>query len=285
MSTKKVIGGCLGVILIKIISDILAALLASGLVVLSVSMGICNLVYAVLYPILAFFMTKFFVKKILKLKLSDLGITKFSIKMKYLAVALALPIAVTAFFLLFMSGRYVSSGLVGAEKICTVLFGILYTGIAAALVEEIIFRGVIMHLLKTKINTKVAVLLPSVLFGAVHVLGTGFSLTSCILAVLAGTLVGIMFSVITLESGNVWNSAIVHCFWNIVTIGGGLVIGTSVSETSLTSYVLDSKSIMVTGGEFGIEASLIAIVAYFLVAAAVLMGMKSRKRNGTIEKN
>ena len=70
-----------------------------------------------------------------------------------------------------------------------------------------------------------------------------------------------------------------------LTIGGGLVIGTSVSETSLTSYVLDSKSIMVTGGEFGIEASLIAIVAYFLVAAAVLMGMKSRKRNGTIEKN
>lgn len=45
--------------------------------------------------------------------------------------------------------------------------------------------------------------------------------------IIAGTMVGIMFSMIAIESGSVWNSGIVHSLWNIIIIGGGL----SISET------------------------------------------------------
>lgn len=44
---------------------------------------------------------------------------------------------------------------------------------------------------------------PSVLFGLVHVIGMDFSLGSCLLVILAGTMVGIMFSLIEIESGSV----------------------------------------------------------------------------------
>ena len=48
---------------------------------------------------------------------------------------------------------------------------------------------------------------------------------SCLLVIIAGTMVGVMFSMIVIESGSVWNSGIVHAIWNVVIIGGGLAIG------------------------------------------------------------
>ena len=34
-------------------------------------------------------------------------------------------------------------------------------------------------------------------------------------------MVGVMFSMIAIESGSVWNSGIVHAIWNVVIIGMG----------------------------------------------------------------
>lgn len=43
---------------------------------------------------------------------------------------------------------------------------------------------------------------------------------SGLLVALAGTLSGIMFSLIAVKSGSVWNSGIVHAIWNIIIVGG-----------------------------------------------------------------
>ena len=94
----------------------------------------------------------------------------------------------------------------------TLSAGIAFTGIAAGFVEEMVFRGVILNLLKEKWNIKVAVLIPSVLFGLVHIIGMDFSIISSLLVLIAGTMVGIMFSMVAIESGSVWNSGIVHSF-------------------------------------------------------------------------
>ena len=88
-----------------------------------------------------------------------------------------------------------------------------------------VFRGVILNVLKKKWNIQAAVIVPSILFGFVHILGMNFSVGSCLLVILAGTMVGVMFSLIAIESGSVWNSGVVHAVWNIVIIGGGLAIG------------------------------------------------------------
>ena len=124
----------------------------------------------------------------------------------------------------------------------------------------------------------IAVIVPSVLFGLVHVIGMDFSLGSCLLVILAGTMVGIMFSLIEIESGSVWNNGLVHAIWNIVIIGGGLSIGEEADSYSVMSYVLDSKAFAITGGEFGIESSVIALIAYIVVAVfAFAMIMKKQK--------
>ena len=80
-------------------------------------------------------------------------------------------------------------------------------------------------------------------------------------------MVGVMFSLIALQSGSVWNSGIVHAVWNIVIIGGGLSIGETADAHAVVSYVLESRSFAVTGGQFGIEASVISLAGYCIVAA------------------
>ena len=100
---------------------------------------------------------------------------------------------------------------------------------------------------------------------------------SSLLIIAAGSLMGIMFSLIALRSGSVWNSAIVHAIWNIVIIGGDLTIADKVDEYSVMTYVLSSKSFAVTGGEFGIESSLVALVGYSVVSIIILISWKKHK--------
>ena len=56
-----------------------------------------------------------------------------------------------------------------------------------------VFRGVIMGLLEKWGNIKIAVIVPSVLFGLLHVLNGKLNLLSFIQLLIAGTVVSILF--------------------------------------------------------------------------------------------
>lgn len=182
-------------------------------------------------------------------------------------------------YLFIFNGEYVSSNMNGNQIFNTLSAGVAFTGIAAGFVEEMVFRGVILNAIKKRWNIKVAVIVPSLLFGIVHVQGMNFSIGSCLLVIIAGTMAGIMFSLIAIESGSVWNSGIVHAVWNIVIIGGGLAIGETMDKYSVMTYVLDSKAFAITGGEFGIESSVISLIGYIIVAGIAFIMIKSSKKN------
>ncbi len=276
MSVRKVIGGSLGAIIILAASQIAAQAAAGLLVFLKVPEGICNILAGALYVGFAFLLLKLFVEKLLNQKIEELGMPRFTLKAKWIATAILLPAVVKAIYLLLFSGEYVSSGWSGSRIFATLSAGIAFTGIAAGFVEEMVFRGVILHFIKARWNRRAAVLVPSVLFGFVHIIGIDFSVVSCLLILAAGTMVGIMFSMITIESGSVWNSGIVHAVWNIVIIGGGLAINQSADEYAVMTYVLESKSFVLTGGEFGIEASLVSLAGYLAVTLAAVYMMKKK---------
>lgn len=278
VSSKKAIGGSIAAILVLLVSQVVAQLLASVLVIIKIPTGICNIVAGVLYFVFTYFLLKVLMSKILKLNMADYGFAKIGLKFKWCLIAIVLPLIVTGVYLLFFQGKFVPSDMNGNQIFTTLSAGIAFTGIAAGFVEEMVFRGVILNLLKERWNIWIAVIVPSVLFGLVHVIGMDFSLGSCLLVILAGTMVGIMFSLIEIESGSVWNNGLVHAIWNIVIIGGGLSIGEEADSYSVLSYVLDSKAFAITGGEFGVESSVIALIAYIVVAVfAFVMIEKKRK--------
>ena len=279
ISSKKAIGGSIAAILVLLVSQVVAQLLASVLVIIKIPTGICNIVAGVLYFVFTYFLLKVLMSKILKLNMADYGFAKIGLKFKWCLIAIVLPLIVTGVYLLFFQGKFVPSDMNGNQIFTTLSAGIAFTGIAAGFVEEMVFRGVILNLLKERWNIWIAVIVPSVLFGLVHIIGMDFSLGSCLLVILAGTMVGIMFSLIEIESGSVWNNGLVHAIWNIVIIGGGLSIGEEADSYSVLSYVLDSKAFAITGGEFGVESSVIALIAYIVVAVFAFVMIKKKRKD------
>jgi len=276
VNRKKAIGVSMVAIIILIISNIITGVFANVFVMIGVSKGICNVIAGVLYFAFALALLKFFIQKIMHLNLTDFGIPKFSVKIKWIVIALLLPLVVVGCYIFIFRGEFISSGLSDTKKFETLTAGIFFTGVAAGLVEEMVFRGIVLHALQKAWNTKVAIIVPSVLFGIVHILGMEFSIGSNLLVILAGTAVGIMFSLITIESGDVWCSGLVHVLWNIIIIGGGLSIGEKVDEYSIMTYVLKTKAFAVTGGEFGIEASIISLIGY-LIVSVIAINMMNKK--------
>ena len=278
MSAKKAIGDSFTAIFILLVSQLIAQGIASAFGMIKVPSGVCNIIAGALYAGLAYVFLKAFAAKIAKLPMADLGMPEFAVKKRWILTAVLLPAIVKGTYLLAFGGQYVSSHMSGTQIFNTLSAGIAFTGIAAGFVEEMVFRGVILNVLKKKWNLTAAVIVPSIAFGFVHILGMNFSIGSCLLVILAGTMVGIMFSLIAIESGSVWNSGIVHAVWNVVMIGGGLAIGEKADAYSVMTYVLDSKLFAVTGGEFGVEASAISLVGYIIVAGMALAMIRSEKK-------
>ena len=277
MSTKKAISTSFVAIFILIITQIIAQSIASMFVIIKIPTGICNITAGIIYVGLTYLILKMFISKIIKFPTSDFGMPKFAIKIRWILIAVLLPFVIKGSYLLIFNGKYVSSNMNGNQMFNTLSAGVAFTGIAAGFVEEMVFRGVILNALKKRWNIKVAVIVPSMLFGIVHVLGQDFSIGSCLLVIIAGTMVGVMFSMIAIESGSVWNSGIVHAIWNVVIIGGGLAIGEKMDKYSVMTYVLNSKYFAITGGEFGIESSVISLFGYIIVAGIAFFMIKSRK--------
>lgn len=187
MSTKKVIGGSVAAIVILIIAQLAAQLAASALNLIKIPDGICNIIAGIFYVGLTYVIFKIYIEKVIRLPISDFGMPVFHIKRKWILIAILLPLLVKGSYLLFFQGAYVSSHMNGKQIFRTLSAGIMFTGIAAGFVEEMVFRGVILNFIKKRWNRKVAVIVPSVLFGMVHILGMDFSIGSCLQVLVAGT--------------------------------------------------------------------------------------------------
>lgn len=241
---------------------------------------VANIIATGIYILLTFLFLYLFIQKTLNVPLSSLRFKKFKLNLPCVIIAILMPLLVSGTFILLVQGDWVESTASTHEKIYFVISGIFFTSIGAGIVEEMVFRGVIMGLLEKWSNTKAAILVPSILFGAVHIMNDSISLMSAVILVIAGTAVGVLFSLVCLHYDSFWNNALIHILWNIST-GGIYYIGTKADEYSIYSYVLKTKSMILTGGDFGIEASIISVSAYCLFIIVMLVIMKKAKNSKT----
>ena len=266
---------------LAIISLIVSQLLSQGIgelfAMVKIPQYIAAVISAILYPLFTFLSLKISIEKLLNIPLNTLRFKRFQLNIAGIIIAILLPALVVISYL-FMQGEWAESDISPADKITVAVTGICYYSIAAGIVEEMVFRGVIMGLLEKWKNTKIAMLVPSVLFGLIHILNGALSPMSLIQLAAAGTVVGILFSLIAYHYDNFWNNALVHALWNASTIGI-MHIGTEPYEHSVYTYVLKSESMMITGGDFGIKASVISIIAYLLFIGIMIFLMKRSKTN------
>jgi membrane protease YdiL (CAAX protease family) len=132
----------------------------------------------------------------------------------------------------------------GTGFIGLVLLGLFF----AALSEEILFRGFLLHGLARRIGGREAVLLGSALFAAAHIpsltaadLEAGGIAVS--LVVLFG--LGVLLCRIRVATGSIWFASGVHTLWNFVTVA---VLSTTYSASELpAAFVLLKLAPIVVG--------------------------------------
>jgi membrane protease YdiL (CAAX protease family) len=172
---------------------------------------------------------------------------------------------------LFSAVVAVIAGLGGYSVVGThgaaVLVPALAISIASGFSEEIIFRGWFFRLVEQWLGTWIALILSAVLFGALHLGNPNATL-------LAGAAIaleaGIMLAAIYLITRRLWAAIGVHAAWNFAQGG---IYGIPVSGGSMDGVLVPriSGPDLVTGGAFGAEASLPAIVVATAFGIVVLV--------------
>lgn len=136
-------------------------------------------------------------------------------------------------------------------------FDVFMAFLAVAVGEEMVCRGVIFRWIDERWNTWVAMLVSALIFGWGHISNDNATWWSSLaIAIEAGLLLAAAYK----WSGSLWVPIGIHWSWNYTqgNIFGLAVSGTNAGTTMLKTTV-DGPDI-ITGGAFGPEASIIAVI-------------------------
>ena len=245
--------------------QIVSQLIGSGLLAAGIPADLCNLTAAVCYALIVLAGLWLLCNKLLGLTLSDCRITAPHFHALWVVVAFALP-GFVCIALINLPGYWQLFQLNDQTLGAVLSAAVFYLGLAVGFVEEAVFRGVFLSVLERRFHRWVGIMLPSVLFAALHLIGAQLDLAGAVQLLVSGSLVGILFSLVAVETGSIWCSALMHAVWNMVMVGGILHIGPSAQADAVANYVLTGSSTLLTGGSFGVETSVIAMAAYAVFA-------------------
>ena len=139
--------------------------------------------------------------------------------------------------------------------------------LADAAIEELLFRGVLFRLIEEWAGTWIALVISATLFGLAHAANPGATwFSSLAVALEAGVLLGAAFVV----TRNLWFPIGLHFAWNFFEgpVYGSQVSGHQFLTSAFTSQI--SGPTLLTGGRFGPEAGLFALMTCLVAAAALL---------------
>ena len=207
--------------------------------------------------------------------LSSMGIQRKKLGIHYLQGA-----AIGLFLMSFIVLISVVTGVqkisvcsnVNIKLIILFLFGFFFQGMS----EEFIFRGYFMNTLGGRHHWAAAVGISAAAFSLSHGLNPGFGILVFINLFLFGAFAGLYM----LYFDDIWGVSAIHSVWNFAQ---GNLFGISVSGTGNTESLLrttaNSSSKLLTGGDFGIEGSIITTVV--LGAAIAVIFILHNKKSKT----
>jgi membrane protease YdiL (CAAX protease family) len=161
-------------------------------------------------------------------------------------------------------GSYRILGCCSAQELASDLF---IASVMPGFMEELFFRGILFRWLEEFAGSWVALAVTSALFGLVHILNpnaTWFS--SFAIAVEAGILLGGLYML----TRSLWAPIGLHAAWNFTQ---GFIFDVPVSghaENGLVTARLSGPELL-SGGRFGLEASLIALIVASAAGVCLLV--------------
>lgn len=137
---------------------------------------------------------------------------------------------------------------------------------SVAIFEEILIRGIIFRIVEEKLGSFLSLLISAIIFGALHLANPNSTLFSglCV-GIEAGFLMGAAY----IYKRNLWFPIAIHFAWNFMQSGffGAITSGNQKTNSFLTTKIIGNS--LITGGEFGPEGAIQAII--FCVLAAIIL--------------
>ena len=153
-----------------------------------------------------------------------------------------------------------------------IMLAVLPASILAGVLEEVLIRGVVFRILEQWLGSWTALGISAAIFGALHLLNPGATLLN---AAAISIEAGVLLAAAYMLTRRLWLCIGTHIAWNF-TQGG--IFSVAVSGGS-SKGLLQSRMIgpdWLTGGIFGAEASVVALVV--CLAAGIALGMLAVKK-------
>ena len=161
--------------------------------------------------------------------------------------------------------------LLGSEGVSARLVAPLAEMTFVGVFEEVLSRGIVFGVAEQSLGTWGAMALSSLLFGLAHLPGEGATMLSGLIAVVAGA----FFAAAYVLTRRLWLCIAIHVAWNY-TLGTVFSVAVSGRESvGLLRGRLTGPE-WLTGGRYGLEASLLTLLVLLVVGAAFLWRAHAR---------
>lgn len=154
------------------------------------------------------------------------------------------------------------------------VMGIMAVG---AVVEEVLFRGILFRLVEELAGTWGALIVSGLLFGVLHLVNPAATVWGALaIAIEAGLMLGAAYA----ATRRLWVPIAIHFGWNVALSGifGAVVSGADGEPVGLLRAAMRGPAVL-TGGGFGPEASIVSIL---VCSAATVLFLRSARRRGLI---
>jgi membrane protease YdiL (CAAX protease family) len=164
---------------------------------------------------------------------------------------------------LWLLGAWSLTGL----AVWSAFFYPLIGALVSAVLEETVFRGLLFRLLEEGLGSCAALVMSALVFGLLHVINPGATLFSGLAVALEA---GVLLSAAYMFARRLWLPIGIHLGWNF---SEGGIFSTSVSGGRAAGLIGGrfKGSDLLTGGAFGPEASLVAVLVCLAASVVVIV--------------
>lgn len=158
----------------------------------------------------------------------------------------------------YWRGRSIQKG-----EFAALLSLVIDTGLGSGINEELIFRGYVLKMTEKHYGKGTSLLLVSLVFGLLHLLNRPLPLMETVLFFAYTASLGILFAVMTFQSGNIWTGVLAHILVN--TCGALFHFGSEAAAVSKTpgvfSYIFaEGLPVWLTGEEGAVPVFVTAAI-------------------------
>jgi hypothetical protein len=142
----------------------------------------------------------------------------------------------------------------------------VFNSYLSGMMEELMFRAILLRILARAFGLRWGLVLSAVVFGLAH-LTHGDWLAVVGIAINAGLTLGLLY----MATGSIWMSIGMHTAWDFTEDS---LLGVNSHNGLLLSAPVAGRPEMLTGGQFGPDASVLSLFVGVLLSAAIVFAWK-----------